>query len=115
MTPIELLVIAVTADQDTPIGKVQINEAGLLTLLSATPEQSDYLEGWVHRLNEREDFTLKVVPPASAGAPTLSTHGRRFSRSQPSFLDDLKAYVRQLYGIKLMSQAELSQPADGIG
>lgn len=114
MTTTHLLIIRL-GDHQTPIGEVQIDTAGVLTLVSAVPEQADYMEGWVQRLNENEEFTLKVPPPAQADAPMLSSHGRRFSRSQSSFLDDLKAYVHQLYGLKLMSPAEFPQQIDDLG
>lgn len=116
MATTDLLVIHVTPDHaETPIGEVRLDDAGGLTLLSASPDQTEYLEGWVSRLNEREDFVLKVPPPENAGAPMLSVYGRKFTRSQPGFVQDLKAYVQQLYGIKLLTQAELAQELDDLG
>lgn len=116
MATTDLLVIHVTPDHaETPIGEVRLDDAGQLALLSASPAQTEYLEDWVKRLNEREDFVLKVPPPANADVPPLSVYGRKFTRSQPGFLDDLKAYVRQLYGIKLLTQDELARELEDLG
>ncbi|MFY9476448.1 MAG: hypothetical protein WAQ08_02065 [Aquabacterium sp.] len=116
MATTDFLVIHITADHaETPIGEVRIDDAGTLTLLSASPEQTEYLEDWVKRLNEREGFVLKVPPPAEANVPMLSVYGRKFSRTDPTFIADLKAYVKQLYGIKLLTQAELTQELDDLG
>ena len=116
MASTDFLVIHVTPDHaETPIGEVQIDGAGLLTLLGASPDQNDYLQDWVKRLNERESFVLKVPPPTEANVPMLSSHGRKFSRAEPTFIVDLKTYVRQLYGIKLLTQAEFTQELEDLG
>lgn len=116
MATTDFLVIHVKPDHtETPIGEVQIDDAGMLTLLSASPAQRDYLEDWVKRLNEREDFMLKVPPPEGTDAPMFSVFGQSFSRTEPTFIDNLKTYVRQLYGIKLLTQAELTQEIEDLG
>jgi hypothetical protein len=108
------LVIHVQSNHvESTIGEVAINEAGVIELVSASTEQRDYLADWVAKLNSRKEFSLKVAPPP--GAPMLSTYGRIFTRGQPNFMDDLKAYVRQLYGIKLLTPGELSQELEDLG
>ncbi len=116
MTDTHYLVIHVTPDhQETTIGEVAVDAAGMLSLTSASPEQADYLTDWVSKLNERAEFTLKVPPPKDAQGPILSLYGQVFTRGQPDYLPHLKAYVRQLYGIKLITQTELSQELDDLG
>lgn len=116
MTDTHYLVIHVTPDHhETTIGEVAVDAAGMLALTSASQEQSEYLRDWVKKLNERAEFTLKVPPPKSADGPILSLYGQVFTRGQADFLQNLKLYVRQLYGIKLMTQDELSQELEDMG
>lgn len=107
-----LIIHATPASGPTLIGEVQVDEAGILTLLGANPEQVVYLEGWVSRLNAQEDVMVRVPPPAGGDAPMLSSHGRHVSRGQPEFLEALKAHVRRLHGISLMTQAEWDDAQD---
>lgn len=116
MTDAQYLVIHVTPDhRETTIGEVTIDDAGMLSLVSASPDQSAYLTDWVSKLNDRAEFTLKVPPPAGADTPMLSIYGQVFTRGQPDYIANLKAYVRQLYGIKLATEAELAQELDDLG
>lgn len=45
----------------------------------------------------------------------LSVYGRKFSRTKPGLVQGLKAYVKQLYGIKLLTQAELTLELESLG
>ncbi|HIV69758.1 MAG TPA: hypothetical protein H9903_02380 [Candidatus Aquabacterium excrementipullorum] len=116
MATTDFLLIHITPDHaEAPIGEVRIDDAGMLTLLSASPGQAKYLQDWVKRLNERENFVLKAPPPPEANVPMLSVYGRKFSRTEPGFVQDLKAYAQQLHGIKLLTQAELTQELENLG
>lgn len=95
------------------IGEVLIDSNGQLELVSARAEHQDFLVGWVDGLNARKDFVIKEPPPADA--PMFTTYGRIFTREQPGFIRDLKAYVKQLYGIKLLTEAERAQELDELG
>jgi hypothetical protein len=107
-------IIHITADHaETPIGELAIDQAGQLQLLSASADQTEYLTSWVAKLNAQAQFVIKTSPPP--GSEMLTLHGRTFTRDQPGFVADLKAYVRQLYGIKLATAAELAQEISDLG
>ncbi len=86
-------------EEETPLGRVAVGDAGALILLEAVPGQEDFLANLLRDINAKEAFRLKVPPPPEA--EPFEVYGQLTRRTDPDILDAVRNYLETYYDVVL--------------
>ncbi|MEI6722227.1 MAG: hypothetical protein WCO67_15795 [Betaproteobacteria bacterium] len=86
---------------NSTIGRVEADANFILKVVSAVPDQKEFLDETVELVNEKQ--VLHVEAPAPKGAPKFAVASRKVERGTPEFAAELQTYLATYYDITLQA------------
>jgi hypothetical protein len=81
------------------IGAVEVDDAAMLTVVSAIPDRAQWLRKLVRRMNDKQ--VLYIDAPPADGQPRFALASREVPRNDPRFAAVLRDDLRRNYDLEL--------------
>src|SRR5438067_2140141 len=85
--------------QRSLLGKLGLEDNGMLKLVSAEPSHQKFLQDLVSSINRKPLLHVSVMPPPDA--PRYATYSQAIERTDPQFLEALQCFLAKNYRVFL--------------
>ena len=93
------VLLADEAGQERLIGRVAVDAAYRLRIVSVTRPQKQFLTDTLDAINDKTVLHVEAAPPE--GAPKFAEASRVVDRSSPAFLVELQSHLKKYYDVSL--------------